>query len=84
MLSLSQVPPKDEETDRQTYTERDTDTDTDTDFIVKATDPYIKGGRGGGGGCTIAFLCLQSHNIIVEDKKQVYSLNHTFTRAVFL
>ena len=50
MLSLSQVPPKDEETDRQTYTERDTDTDTDTDFIVKATDPYIKGGRGGGGG----------------------------------
>ena len=51
-------------------TERDTD--TDTDFIVKATDPY-----------TIAFLCLQSHSI-VEGKKQAYSMNHTFTRAVFL
>ena len=63
------------------------DTDTDTDFIVKATDPYTRGewgGGGGGGGYTIPFLCLQSHTVIAEGKKQVYSMNHMFTRAVFL
>ena len=45
--------------------ERERETDTDTDFIVKANDPYTKGGGG-----TIAFLCLQSHNIIVEAKSR--------------
>ena len=61
----------------------DIDTESDTDFIVKATDPYTRGGMGGG-GYTIAFLCLQSHNIIAEGKRQVYSMNNTFTRSVFL
>ena len=51
---------------------------------MKATDPYTRGGTGGMVGYTIAFLCLQSHNIAVGGKKQVYSMNHTFTRAILL
>ena len=74
------------ERETHTHTQRQRETDTDTDFIVKSTDPYTREGGGGWGegGCTIAFLCMQSHNLTAEGKKQVYSMNHTFTRAVFL
>ena len=63
--------------------ERERERDTDCHiFYCEGHRPIHK--AGGGGGYTIAFLCLQSHNIIVEGKKQVYSMNHMFTRAVFL
>ena len=35
------------ESEKKRERERERETDTDTDFIVKATDPYTKGGGGG-------------------------------------